>query len=176
MNRSCKQCSSRKITYSLNDDSGRPPADTEINNMVKKGFSMVQSFATSMISRGMTNKKTNRPTKRLRVLSCFGDKSIGGDIAPCEGLMSSNVEKGKFYCGKCGCGDKKRTWLTADGDEYSKLDYPKLQCPLQMPGFTNYKPSENKSDNPRKHQIEQYDVNNLHKIDVTLPVNTDIVK
>lgn len=176
MNRSCKQCGSRKFTYSLDNDSGRPPVDTEINNMVRKGFNMMQSFATSMISRGMTNKKTNRPTKRLRVLSCFGDQSIGGNIKPCEGLMSSNVEKDKFYCGKCGCGDKKRTWLTKDGDEYSKLDYPKLNCPLHMPGFTNYNPSETGDQNQRKLQIEEFDINNLHKIDVSLPSSTDIIK
>ena len=144
--------------------------------MVRKGFSMVQSFATSMISRGLSNKKTNRPTKRLRVISCFGDSSIGGNISPCAGLMSSNVEKGKFYCGKCGCGDRKQTWLIADGESYSKLDYPKLNCPLSMPGFTNYKPSENKTDDSRKREIEQYDMEKLQQITISLPSNDDIVK
>jgi hypothetical protein len=45
-----------------------------------------------------------------------------------------------------------------------------------MPGFTNYNPSETGDQNQRKLQIEEFDINNLHKIDVSLPSSTDIIK
>ena len=169
MSRFCKSC--RKFTYTLDYDSGKPSEEMEIKNMVRKGFSMMQSFATSMMSRGLANKKTNKPTKRLRVLSCFGDESIGGDIKACDGLMLSKVEDGKFYCGKCGCGDKPMTWLMSEGGSYSKLDYPKLLCPLKMPGFTNYMPASNETTDidQRKLTIENYNVEKLTQITVSLP-------
>jgi hypothetical protein len=37
--------------------------------------------------------------------------------------------------------------LIADGDKYSKLDYPKLTCPLAMPGFSNYQQSKEEEGN-----------------------------
>ena len=108
---------------------------------IKKGLGMAKSYAKALASRGLNNKKTEPYTKRLRVLSCFGNQHTGGELPPCEHLKNSKTE-GKYFCGGCGCGDRKATWLIADGDEYSKLDYPKLSCPLKMPGFSNYEPSE----------------------------------
>ena len=77
---------------------------------LKKKFGMVQSFAMSLTSRGLTNKKINRANKQLRVLSCFGNQHVGGELPPCEHLENSETE-GKYFCGGCGCGDKKGTWL-----------------------------------------------------------------
>ena len=68
---------------------------------VSNKLTMIQSFARSLASRGLTNKKTDIPTKQLRVLSCFGDASIGGSLGPCEHLTSSKNADGKFYCGGC---------------------------------------------------------------------------
>lgn len=110
-------------------------------SLVKKKMSMLQSFATAIASRGIQDNKVEKPIKQLRVLSCFGNQAQGGVLPPCEHLKESTTE-GKHFCGGCGCGDKKGTWLVADGDEYSKLDYPKLTCPLAMPGFTNYQHSK----------------------------------
>jgi hypothetical protein len=64
------------------------------------------------------------------------------------------------------------TWLLAKGDEYSKLDYPKLHCPLAMPGFSNYKESEeHESQQPitRKYYIENMTYENVSKVEVSLP-------
>jgi len=109
-------------------------------SMVKKNMSMLQSFATAIASRGMQDNKVQKPVKQLRVLSCFGNQAQGGVLPPCEHLRESTTP-GKFFCGGCGCGDREGTWLVSDGDKYSKLDYPKLQCPLAMPGFSNYQNS-----------------------------------
>jgi len=137
-------------------------------NIMHNPFTMVQSFAKSLASRGLKNNKADTATKQLRTLSCFGDKSIGGHLPRCQHLTKSSHHPGKFYCGGCGCGDRKATWLHANEEEYSKLDYPKLECPLKMPGFTNYEISENK-ENMRKNIIENYDMKKLVKITVSTP-------
>jgi|18_taG_2_1085343.scaffolds.fasta_scaffold06250_2 hypothetical protein len=144
----------------------------------KKKMSMVQNFATSLTSRGLGNKKINRATKQLRVLSCIGNEHMNGELPPCEHLLPSEVEggEGKKYCGACGCGDRKGTWLIADSNEYSKLDYPKVTCPLQMPGFTNYRPStpeEAEEPETRKHYIENISYKEMERTPVTLPEMTE---
>lgn len=141
-------------------------------NTVQNKISMVQNFASAIASRGIKNNKVSLPVKQLRVMSCFGNMKQGGELPPCEHLKPS-VTPGKFYCGGCGCGDRKGTWLISNGDEYSKLDYPKLSCPLQMPGFSNYRKSEDsEAVEPitRRYYIEnniKYD--DLQKIEVTVP-------
>ena len=129
---------------------------------------MAKNFAKSILSRGLSNNKTDKPTKQLRVISCFGD---GGELPPCEYLETSKVDDTKSFCGGCGCGDRKGTWLDSGGDKYSKLDYPKLACPLQMPGFTNYeesKPDESEEPVTRRYYIEQMDSERVQEIDVQL--------
>jgi hypothetical protein len=142
------------------------------NKTVGEKVSMIQNFASAIVSRGLTNNKVSLPVKQLRVMSCFGNMKQGGELPPCEHLKPS-VTPGKFFCGGCGCGDKKGTWLVADGDEYSKLDYPKLACPLQMPGFSNYKksePDEGVSPITRRYYIENnITYKDLEKIQVTTP-------
>ena len=131
-------------------------------------FNMIQSYAMSIISKGFTSKKVGKETKQLRVLSCFGN---GTTIPPCEHLSKSTTE-GKFFCGGCGCGDRKQTWLNGTDEEYSKLDFPKLNCPLKMPGFTNYIPctvfESNNPDN-RKNKIETLNVEDVENVTVTIP-------
>ena len=134
-------------------------------------LSMMKSFAMSMASRGLKNNKVATAEKQLRVLSCFGNQHTGGELPPCEYLRDS-TEEGKHYCGGCGCGDRKGTWLVADGDEYSKLDYPRLNCPLKMPGFTNYEPSQpDEAIDPvtRRYYIENIPYEELQKVSVTTP-------
>lgn len=133
---------------------------------------MIQSFASAMASRGLSDNKVHKAEKQLRVLGCFGNKHSGGVLPPCEHLRKSEAQEGQYYCGACGCGDKKMTWLLATGDEYSKLDYPKLHCPLAMPGFTNYKESEeHESVSPitRKYYIENMNLDDVARVEVTLP-------
>ena len=133
---------------------------------ITKKIEMAQSFISAIASRGASNNKVNVPLKQLRVLSCFGNKSQNGQLPPCEFLRKSKTE-GKFFCGGCGCGDKAMTWLTGYGEEYSKLDYPKLNCPLQMPGFTNYKPSgpeEVISPITRRYYVENIEYSDLEQV------------
>lgn len=137
---------------------------------ISKKVGMVQSFASAIASRGATNNKVNIPLKQLRVLSCFGNKDQNGELPPCEYLRKSKTE-GKFFCGGCGCGDKPLTWLLATGDIYSKLDYPKLNCPLQMPGFSNYKesgPEEAISPITRRYYVENINYDAIKTIAVSV--------
>tara|TARA_Y100000592_G_C5310408_1_gene239822 strand:- start:68 stop:658 length:591 start_codon:yes stop_codon:yes gene_type:complete len=136
---------------------------------IKNGFGMAKSFLTAMASRGFSNNKTDPYVKKLRVVSCFGNVHAGGILPPCEHLSESQT-KGKYFCGGCGCGDRKATWLIAESDEYSKLDYPKLECPLNMPGFSNYKesrPEEGISPVSRRYFIENINQEEIEKTNVT---------
>jgi len=145
---------------------------TSIKEQIGKKIGMVQSFASAVASRGLANAKINKPIKQLRVLSCFGNQAQGGQLPPCEYLKNSTVIPGKHFCGGCGCGDKPHTWLVAEGEQYSKLDYPRLSCPLKMPGFTNYehsKPEESGANPSRRHYIENINYSDIEKIPVTLP-------
>jgi len=141
------------------------------NGGIMNKMSMVKSFATALTSRGLTDKKTSPASKQLRVLSCFGDADRGGVLPPCEHLKESKTP-GKHYCGGCGCGDKPHTWLMSTGKEYSKLDYPRLNCPLNMPGFTNYQhsaPDEANEPITRRYYIENMDFNEVLKTPITTP-------
>jgi len=129
-------------------------------------FQKMMMFAASLVSRGVGNKKTDIQTKQLRVLSCFGGSSI---TTPCVFLKTSSVDPTKSYCGGCGCGDKPHTWLIQSSDEYSKLDYPVLNCPMQMPGFSNYDPNFKPIEvKLRKEMIEEVDPKELELIQVTI--------
>lgn len=135
---------------------------------IKEKLGMAKSFAEAIISRGFTDNKVDTVTKQLRVISCFGD---GGELPPCEYLRTSTVDEEKSFCGGCGCGDRKGTWLIAKSDEYSKLDYPKLSCPLQMPGFSNYEKSDaDEANEPvtRRYYIEEMTEDRIKKVDVSL--------
>ena len=140
-----------------------------ITQNIKQKMTMMQTFASAIASRGFNNEKVTIPMKQLRVASCFGNQAQGGVLPQCEHLKESTTP-GKFYCGGCGCGDRKGTWLIAEGDEYSKLDYPRLACPLQMPGFSNYEKSKPEEANPpitRRFYIEQLPYTEIEKIPVT---------
>lgn len=140
------------------------------NDGVSKKIGMVKSYALSLASRGISNKKIDNATKQLRVLSCFGNQSNGGILPPCDYLRTSSTD-GKHFCGGCGCGDKEGTWLIAESDKYSKLDYPKVSCPLEMPGFTSYtesNPDESIDPITRKYYIENIDSSEVEKIKVII--------
>jgi hypothetical protein len=140
-------------------------------SIITRKIGMIQSFAMSLTSRGIMDKKINKATKQLRVLSCFGNKHLGGVVPPCEHLKDSKTE-GQHFCGGCGCGDRQGTWLIANGNDYSKLDYPRLNCPITMPGFTNYKPSvpdEAIAPITRKYYIENIEFEELNSMSVSLP-------
>lgn len=135
----------------------------EKTNILQKA----KSFGESVVSRGLTNKKAPEETKNLRVLSCHGSEELG--LPPCADRKDSRKFENSFYCGACGCGDKKMTQLVTlvinGKEQYSKLDFPKVSCPLKMPGFSTYIPSEEGvSENSRKKTIEdKYGVEYIKK-------------
>ena len=121
------------------------PADPN-HRGIKRKLSMIQSFASALASRNINNKKINKPIKQLRVLSCFGNRNIDGVLPPCEHLMESQTGEGK-------------------------LDYPKVGCPLQMPGFSNYIVSgSDESEEPvtRKYYIENMDYQLVQRVPVQI--------
>ncbi len=173
-------CNCNKNKNQLNQTPATPPESTPTSETsfrkeeivpqgaLKQKLTMMQSFAMAVASRGVSNEKVTKPIKQLRVLSCFGNKNQGGVLPPCEHLKESSTP-GKHFCGGCGCGDKKGTWLVSEGNEYSKLDYPKLNCPLQMPGFTNYEKSKADEGVPpitRRFYIDQLSFKEIEKIPV----------
>ncbi len=122
-------------------------------------FKKAKSFTEAMVSRGLDDKKASPETISLRVLSCHGNPDK--NLPPCPKRIDSNKFANSHYCGACGCGDKQLTQLTPFENggkmvEYTKLHYPKVTCPLEMPGFTNYKSNAEsaKTANDRKQFIE----------------------
>lgn len=139
-------------------------------SLLNKVKSAVESYA----SRGITqDKRCDEETKKVRLVSCHGDSAKG--IEPCQFRRDSEAEQGRFYCGECGCGDRAATWLNAkQPEDYTKLDFPKVVCPLSMPGFTNYIPAAEetverrmKYDFTRKEQIERQVDLTIKKTDAT---------
>ena len=127
-------------------------------------LSKIVLFALSIASRGLKNHKTDLPTKQLRYISCYGN----GIIPPCKFLNKSKNSE-HYYCGKCGCGDHKHTWLVREAGEYSKLDYPVISCPLKMPGFSNYDPNfYDKEDGQRKRNIENLNPSTVELVQITV--------
>jgi hypothetical protein len=142
----------------MNEEQPIKQSDEKIEQE-KAGFlQKAKTFAESVVSKGVTGNKADKAEKELRVLSCHGDSNR--KLPPCSERMNSKKFEGSHYCGACGCGDKEMTQLDtrkleSGEDSYSKLDFPKVHCPLKMPGFTNYVATETGiSDNPRKKFIE----------------------
>lgn len=125
-------------------------------------FSKMISFAMAVASRGLENNKIDIETKKVRYLSCFGHDKLYG----CPRLKKSSKSK-YYYCGACGCGDHTHSWLLKEPGEYAKLDYPVLNCPLKMPGFTNYDPNGN-LEKDRRQYIENLDPEKLDFIQLTI--------
>jgi hypothetical protein len=130
--------------------------DEKISQKPTGIFQKAKTYFEAIASRGLSDKTCSEETKTLRLLSCHGDDN---SLLPCSERRQSKKYDGSFYCGACGCGDKKGTQLvnlTIENKlEYSKLDYPKVSCPLKMPGFTDYvETEENVSENSRKKEIE----------------------
>lgn len=139
------------------DKQTEPKSEEQILPPVEKMsiFEKAKSMAQAYVSRGFSNNKAEPKVKSLRVLSCHGNK----ELPPCPHRMNSEIFKDSYYCGACGCGDRAPTQLVniigEDGKEqYSKLDFPKVVCPLNMPGFSNYEKWKEEDQNPRKNVIE----------------------
>jgi hypothetical protein len=130
-------------------------------------FGMIASYLKAKWSKGVNNKKADVTTKDLRLISCFGD---GENIPVCPGLRASKEQRGKFFCGECGCGDRRATWLNTDDTEYGKLDHPYLNCPRKMPGFSNYEPG----GDSRKTLIEIKIGDDVMRSEIAKPVHPNL--
>ena len=97
----------------------------------------VKNLGKSVASR-VTQGKANEKLIKLRHISCHGDE----EVVPCPYRSASNTREGAYFCTACGCGDKPRAFLNDPDDSgaYTKLDYPWVSCPVRMPGFGDYKP------------------------------------
>ena len=152
-----------KVNKEKKDVNFAPAKDLTGKKSLKDRIGMVGSYAAAMASRGLSNNKIDKKTKQLRVLSCMGK----GELPPCEYLRKSKVNDEKNFCGGCGCGDRSATWLMSDSDD----------CPLNMPGFSNYEsssPDEAKEPITRRHYIEQMDMKDVNSVSVTIngaPIN-----
>jgi len=108
-------------------------ATPESPSMINK----VKNFGKSVASR-VTQGKADEKLIKLRVLSCHGDD----EMVACPYRSASNNREGAYFCTACGCGDKPRAFLNDPDNSgaYTKLDYPWVSCPVRMPGFGDYKP------------------------------------
>lgn len=94
-------------------------------------------ISTALDALGLNKNSGERVSDEIlnqRKLSCFGNKEK--NIEPCSRLKYIK-DKG-YFCGGCGCGQRNLARLDADSpDEYTKLHYPNLECPLKKSGFSN---------------------------------------
>lgn len=111
---------------------------------VRKTWKDAVNFAASMASTVVT---IDPKTRSLRVLSCHGLDDVGKQSQPPCVHRAYSARKRFHFCNACGCGDKSIARLSSVGsdadkptvsaDEWSKLDYPYLACPIGAPGFSN---------------------------------------
>lgn len=104
---------------------------------VKPLWERAESLLASLWSKWRTD--IDRDTREKRQISCWGTNLVGTPVTlPCHMLREKD---GHAYCGACGCGTNPIARLGSTEKkgigEPTKLDFPKLECPLQKPGFEN---------------------------------------
>lgn len=120
---------------------------------LRNKFVKVWQYADAMASRWIGGE-VSEEIKDIRNISCHGSMEL--NIPPCEFRVDSINYPKSHYCGACNCGDFQTTQLTnLDKDHYSKLDYPRVTCPKEMPGFTNFVPLNIPNRFERKGLIEE---------------------
>lgn len=109
---------------------------------VRGTWEMAESFVKAMKSRGAGaifggGKRVELTIKERRHVSCFGRDLQQQQVAlPCEALALS-ADGVHHFCNDCQCGDRALAWLDGEEGEYTKLDYPYLECPRKRAGFSN---------------------------------------
>lgn len=126
----------RNVKFTSNDKEESIPEEIETPDSPSI-FNKVKNFGKSVASR-VTQGKADEKLIKLRHISCHGDE----EVVPCPYRSASNTREGAYFCTACGCGDKPRAFLNDPDDSgaYTKLDYPWVSCPVRMPGFGDYKP------------------------------------
>lgn len=124
------------------------------NYFRRNRFTKAWHLADSLLSRGFNNERVSDEIKDIREISCHGSEELG--VSPCSERLESKKFANSFYCGACNCGDFGHTQIkNLNEDHYSKLDYPRVVCPKNMPGFTNYVPLTISENDMRKKLIEE---------------------
>jgi len=125
-----------------------------MHKYIRNRFTKAWQFADAHLSRGIGNAKIPEEVKDIREISCHGSEEL--NLPPCEGRGESKKFKDSYVCEACGCGDFSHTQLkNLSESHYSKLDYPRIFCPKQMPGFSNYVPLTILENDMRKKLIEE---------------------
>lgn len=120
---------------------------------LRNRFTKAWQLADSLVSRGLQGSKVSEEIRDMRDISCHGSEELG--LQPCEHRIESKKYKDSFICEACNCGDFSHTQLkNLDENHYSKLDYPRVHCPKNMPGFSNYIPLTISENNIRKRLME----------------------
>lgn len=120
---------------------------------LRNRFTKAWQLADSLVSRGLQGSKVSEEIRDMRDISCHGSEELG--LQPCEHRIKSEKYKDSFTCEACNCGDFSHTQLrNLDENHYSKLDYPRVHCPKNMPGFSNYIPLTISENNIRKRLME----------------------
>ncbi len=100
----------------------------------KSFWEKAESFSRALIS----GRGTSREVYSERFVGCHGETPEGEKIGkPCL-MRRESKRHGGYYCGACGCGDKKLANLSPDEKTgKSKLQFVDLTCPLKKKGFSN---------------------------------------
>ncbi len=101
---------------------------------VREGWAKATSLGKSLTSR-VVGEPISLKVLQSRHISCHGTLLDGTVVAPACSKRQVSQDGEHHYCGACGCGDTKIARL--DGDGYTKLQYPHLECPLKRAGFGN---------------------------------------
>lgn len=124
------------------------------NYFLRNKFTSAWQVADSLMSRGIKNKRVCDELHDMRSISCHGLEEM--NIPPCPERKPSNKFADSYFCGACNCGDFGHTQIkNLNENHYSKLDYPRVNCPKGMPGFTNYVPLTISENDMRKKLIEE---------------------
>lgn len=108
----------------------------------KQAGNLGLSMASTAIGRA------DEKTRSLRVLSCHGIDASGNQVQPPCVHRAYSDEKRFHFCNACGCGEKEIARLSSEGserdkplfteNEWLKLDYLYLACPIGAAGFSNH--------------------------------------
>tara|TARA_Y100001938_G_C8098994_1_gene440201 strand:- start:2978 stop:3553 length:576 start_codon:yes stop_codon:yes gene_type:complete len=128
-----------------------PPPPAPQSSPDKAGiFQKAKNMAKAYASKGLSGKRAEEDIVEIRNISCHGLGDI--NLPPCEFRGTSEENKGRHFCLECGCGDRQATWLNAlNEDDYTKLHFPNVVCPLNMPGFSNYTSVKDETEERKSH-------------------------
>jgi hypothetical protein len=100
----------------------------------KRWWQMASDFAAAITS----GRGVSPDVYRERHIACHGTTPEGVQVGRACLLRRESKRHGGYYCGACGCGDKKLANLSADPvSGKSKLQFVELTCPLKKKGFSN---------------------------------------